>query len=453
MTLSTLSTQWSRIALVVLALDVFAGAVWAQERPATKPKSAAYAVTDLGTLTDGPFSVAVGLNNNDLINGASGLADFTQHAVVWKKGLITDIAVPGLGGLNSEAFGVNAEGQAAGLAETATSDPNGEDFCGFGTYVICLPFMWQHGVMTSLPTLGGNNAEGGQINDRGQMAGNAENTTLDSTCPVGGPQMFQEKPVTWEKGKVRRLHTFPGDPDGWAFGINDHGQTVGASGFCSTLNEDTGVYILSRHALLWDKRAVTDLGNLGGTGAFGPGNVAGEINNQGEVVGTSDLKGDTKFHAFLWTRKNGMKDLGTLDGDVDSAGLGINQAGDAVGVSFDEDGDPRAFLRKNGVMADLNTLIPADSPLYLLFAHGINSGGEIVGFGVDGAGDVHAFLATPCAGDADAASWGLNDTTGATGEVGATTESPRGVLSEKARKVLQRQLRLSRFGVGLMGPR
>jgi len=453
MTPSTLRTESSGIALAALALAVFAGAVWAQEPPATQPKSARYTVTDLGTLTDGPFSVAVGLNNNQLINGASGLADFTQHAVVWKKGLLTDIAVPGFGGANSEAFGVNAEGQAAGLAETTTSDPNGEDFCGFGTYVICLPFVWQHGVMTPLPTLGGNNAEGGQINDKGQVAGNAENTKLDVTCPLGGPQMFEEKPVIWEQGRIKRLDTFQGDPDGWAFGINDHDQAVGASGVCSTLNDDTGVYILSRHALLWDKGAVTDLGNLGGTGAFGPGNVAGEINNRGDVVGSSDLKGDTKFHAFLWTRKNGMKDLGTLHGDVNSAGLGVNDAGDAVGASFDEDGDPRAFLRKNGVMADLNTLIPADSPLYLLFAHGINSRGEIVGFGVDGAGDVHAFMATPCAEDAAAASWDRNASTGAVGEVGAATESPRGVPSEKARKFLQRQLRFSRFGVGLMGPR
>ena len=150
MTPSTLRTESSGIALIALALAVFAGAVWAQEPSATQPKSARYTVTDLGTLTDGPFSVAVGLNNNDLINGASGLPDFTQHAVVWKKGLLTDIAVPGLGGANSEAFGLNAEGQAAGLAETTTSDPNGEDFCGFGTYVICLPFVWQHGVMTPL---------------------------------------------------------------------------------------------------------------------------------------------------------------------------------------------------------------------------------------------------------------------------------------------------------------
>ena len=448
MTTSILRTKSSRIAFVVLALVVFVGAVWAQEGPAGRPKSTLYTVTDLGTLTDGPFSVAVGLKNNDLINGASGLADFTQHAVVWKKGLITDIAVPGLGGANSEAFGVNAQGQAAGLAETTTSDPNGEDFCGFGTHVICLPFTWRLGVMTPLPTLGGNNAEGGQINNQGEVAGNAENTKLDSTCPIGGPQVFQEKPVVWENGKIKRLDTFHGDPDGWAFGINDHGQVVGASGVCSTLNDDTGVYILSRHALLWNKGTVTDLGNLGGTGAFGPGNVAGAINNRGEVVGTSDLKGDKTFHAFLWTRREGMKNLGTLYGDVDSAGLGINEVGDVVGVSFDEDGDPRAFLRRNGVMTDLNTLTPADSPLYLLFAHGIDSRGEIVGFGVDGAGDVHAFAATPCDGsDAET----TDDRKGAAVERDETSERPRVVLSESARRVLQRQLRLGRFGVGLLG--
>ncbi len=33
-------------------------------------------------------------------------------------------------------------------------------------------------------------------------------------------------------------------------------------------------------------------------------------------------------------------------------------------------------------MTDLNTLVPADSPLYLLFADSVNSSGEIAGFGV-----------------------------------------------------------------------
>ena len=367
-------------------LAVQATTTWLAAQQEEKPQPSRYSryvVTDLGTLKGGPFSLAVGLNNRDWINGASGVADGSQHAVLWEKGVIADIATEGLGGPNSEAFGVNEWGQAAGLAETSNSDPNGEDFCGYGTHLICLAFLWQNGVMTPLPTLGGNNGEAGQVNNRGDVAGNAENTTIDSTCPSPKVQVLEEKPVIWKNGQIEELDTFHGDPDGWAFGINDWGQVVGASGICSTLNQDTAVYILSRHALLWEKGKLTDLGNLGGSGAFGPGNIALELNNQGQVVGTSDLKGDTNFHAFLWTREAGMKDLGTLPADVDSAGLGINDRGEVVGVSFDGSGNPRAFLRRNGEkMTDLNTLVPSDSPLYLLFAHGINSRGEIIGFGV-----------------------------------------------------------------------
>jgi hypothetical protein len=46
-------------------------------------------------------------------------------------------------------------------------------------------------------------------------------------------------------------------------------------------------------------------------------------------------------------------------------------------------------------MADLNTLIPADSPLQLLAAFSINDRGQIAGLGVTSSGEVHAYLATP----------------------------------------------------------
>jgi hypothetical protein len=58
-------------------------------------------------------------------------------------------------------------------------------------------------------------------------------------------------------------------------------------------------------------------------------------------------------------------------------------------------GNPRAFLWENGVMTDLNTLVPANAPLYLLIGFSINSRGEIAGFGVTNDGELHAFLASP----------------------------------------------------------
>jgi hypothetical protein len=44
-----------------------------------------------------------------------------------------DIATPGLGGPNSGAFAVNPRAQVLVLAENSTKDPNGENFCGYGT--------------------------------------------------------------------------------------------------------------------------------------------------------------------------------------------------------------------------------------------------------------------------------------------------------------------------------
>ncbi len=85
-----------------------------------------------------------------------------------------------------------------------------------------------------------------------------------------------------------------------------------------------------------------------------------------------------------------MQDLRTIPGDIGSVALGINEKSEVVGLSFDPTGSPRAFLRYNGQMTDLNTLIVGDSPFLSLTGRG-----EIVGFGSASSFEVHAFLATP----------------------------------------------------------
>ena len=411
----------------------------AQEPEATqKPAAIRYTVTDLGTLEGGTFSQPFFINKYGLVSGSASLPDGTQHAVLWLEGLMGDIGAPGLGGPNSIAFGDNVRFQAAGEAETSTPDPNGEDFCGFGTHLTCLPFLWQDGVMTPLPTLGGNNGEATAINDRGEVAGLAENLSPDPGCPT--PQVLQFEPVIWKNGRVNQLHTLGGDPDGVAFMINDNGQAVGASGTCATFNPIDLYNLVPVHALLWEKGKATDLGNLGGQTGQAGGNIALDINNQGQVVGNSDLPGDTTFHAFLWTRRTGMQDLGTLSGDVASVSISINDAGSVIGASLDADFNPRAFLWEKGVMTDLNTLIAGDSPLYLLTGCSINSRGEITGLGLTSTGETHTYLATPTHGVATSESTSQG------------VISPR-ILSDDARKVLQQQLRSGRPGARFMGLR
>jgi probable HAF family extracellular repeat protein len=120
------------------------------------------------------------------------------------------------------------------------------------------------------------------------------------------------------------------------------------------------------------------------------------------VVGGSTLPGNLTAHAFLWSKKTGILDLGTLPGDFNSGALSINDKGDVVGVSNDTSFNPHAFLWQNGVMHDLNDpLITPNSSMVLLFAAGIDSSGQIAGWGVQkSTGQVHAFLATPIHGEA-----------------------------------------------------
>ncbi len=359
-------------------------------------QSPSYTITDLGTL-GGPFSGPGNVANNGVVTGVSALPDGTQRAFLWKNGVITDIGKLALGGTNNSAIGSNENGQVTGAAETSTQDPNAENFCGFSTNSACQAYLWQNGVMTALATLGGLNSAASGINANGVMVGDAENTTKDSTCPA--PQAFQFKPVIWQNGKVQELPTVLGDQEGIAFAINDNGQAVGSSGICSTLNPASLTNYLAVHPVLWQNGTATYLGSLGGTAPNGelpgPGSTALAINNHGQVVGQSNLAGDKAFHAFLWTKATGMQDLGTLPGDTFSGALAINDAGEIVGVSLDATGNMRAYIRQNGVLTDLNTLVPADSPLYMILAASVNSSGQIVGLGITNEGDPHVFLATP----------------------------------------------------------
>lgn len=372
-----------------------------------EPPRPSYNITDLGVYTPAGGAFPGGglfIANDGFISGTAVTPDGSRsNAVLWYKEREFDIGTRGLGGPNSAGYGVNEFGQAVGQAESSAPD-GGDDFCGFNTFGLfptlnpCLPFLWQNGVMISLPTLGGANGWASGINDRGDVAGLAENAMQDTDCPV-----HQFKPVVWKNGRIQELPTHHSDHYGVAAAINDKGQVVGATGACASFNANSGYYLVENHAVLWENGEVTDLGNFGGNGgpAGNAGNHACAINNRSQVVGHSELGDslDSPYHAFLWTRERGkMLDLGTLPGDFASAAIGINDRGEVVGLSVgpSPNYNSRAILWENGVMTDLNTLIAGNpSGLYLAIAVSINVGGEIVGVAGASDGSIHSFLATP----------------------------------------------------------
>lgn len=374
-----------------------------------------YTISDLGVLPGGSFSQAAGNTLGGLIVGGANDADGREHAVLWLRGRATDV---GPTGMNADAFGVNLFGQVSGQAETGAADPYAENFCGYGTGLQCRPFVWQAGRVQWLPLLGGyNGSVGDNINLFGQIPGVAETGKVNHECPRDpsaagtGPQRLSFKPVVWStlSGKVRELRTLPGDDVGMAFWVNDVGQVVGVTGRCA----DTTLPPLAvgRHAVLWERDGTpVDLGNLGGMGdpaQPGVGNVAHAINNRGQVAGVSALAGNHATHGFLWTRGGRMKSLDPLAMHASSGAVGLNNSGDAVGVSFNgmlwdavQSGGASAVIWRNGgAPADLNALVAKPTPLYMLFAFSINDAGEVVGLAYDtDSGGVHAFRATPVRG-------------------------------------------------------
>jgi probable HAF family extracellular repeat protein len=358
-----------------------------------------YKVVDLGIAKDKAndkdnLSCAMDLNNFgwtlsqegvlDPISNFVGAPVLSGRAVINVGELKIDLGT--LGGANSwmNWGGINDLAQAVGDAETAVPDPNGEDICGFGTHNTCSPFLWQFGHMSALPTLGGNNGQASDINNRGQIVGFAENGAVDSSCPANRTNNRIQLPVVWEKGKVRALPTLAGDPDGAALAINDQGHAVGNTGTCGGAIQ---------HAVSWENDTAVVLQDLG------MGGTAQGINHQGQIVGIVSSADNSTIFAALW-QNGALTNLGTLPGDFAAIATGINSRGQIVGSTLDSGFNwVHAFIYEEGKMMDLNTLFPASSNLFATMANKINERGQISGMATVRSGphmgEVHAFLANP----------------------------------------------------------
>jgi uncharacterized membrane protein len=388
--------SWKQsVGITLLSTVVLIGSSVAQA-----PRPAKYKVTDLGTL-GGAYSYTYTLSEAGIVGGGaatpSQVDGLSQTAFLWYRGKMF-----GLGTLDgaacpdcsSASAGLSGSGTAAMISETGLFDMNGEDFCGFGTHRQCVAAVWKGGQFAALPKLqGGNNSQAYWTNKAGEIAGFSETAVFDDTCAVPY-QKLRFEGVKWGRdGAPHRLRPLPNDTVSFAFGINDRGQAVGVSGLCSNTTIPPSVPG-GPHAVLWESDGTPALVDSL-PGAVG-NNVAGSINNRGDVVGTQELA-DGSVHTFLWNKLGNIQDVMMPGAFVTIAPCchTINDRREVTGFAIGENG-PQAFVWKDGLFTDLNAALPLGSPWFVYITASINNAGQIAASGVNlETGEVHGLLLTP----------------------------------------------------------
>ena len=395
--LRSITTKTSKVVLASF-FTLCCGLLTAQTAAAQQ-----YQVSYLDDL--GGSSRGSSINNRGWVAGFSLLTgNQSRHATLWQDGSILDLGTLGGSDKNSSVVWPvkNNRGIIAGISQTDEPEVLGENwscsafFSGpkrFG--YTCLGFVWESGMKRRLlPLPGGHNSFATGADNTGQVVGWAENGVHDSTCVA--PQVLQFRPVIWGPGteQIRDLPLIAGDTSGAATAINNRGQVVGISGIC---DQAVGRYS-AKHAVLWDKGSVVDIGNLG----VELWNTPMALNQHGDIVGffgtdPTDLDGNY-LRGFFWSQKDGIREIAPLPlaGHISSQANGINESGQVVGFSCTIDADCRAFLWENGVLKNLNDLVAPGFAGVLLFAQDINDQGEITGRAFDPVtGLRRAFVAVP----------------------------------------------------------
>lgn len=304
-----------------------------------------WSIADLGTLGEGAGGSVNGINDSGevVINTTDGSG--TSHAFLYSNGSRTALGT--LGGASSYASAINNSGHVVGRSSAAD---------GFS-----YAFLYKGGGMS--PVSGpGYTAYG--INEQGDIAG----VTPGSSGLIWGSHAF-----LLSNGVMTDLGVF-NEGAAAAVGINNAGQII------ITLYVSTP----GRRAVLYQDGKSTDLGELN-TGKLYIGTVAFDINNKGQVVGSSN--------GYAFSYSNGaMTDIGAGYG---SFAYGVNDSGRIVGAMAIGNGN-HAYLYSDGAISDLNSLSEVNAAGWTLTsASAINSSGQIVGQGINKDGQVRAFLLTP----------------------------------------------------------
>ncbi len=327
--------------------------------------STGYTVTVLGSAQTQYFGYdnAFDINNQGVVSRTYSFTAYTWDATNGSQTL-------GLG----ETRAINNNGDVVGYSQNASHENRAA--------------LWSGGVVQDLGTINNETSYALGINDSNIIVGR-----LGGSAGASNNTGYA---IMWNAaGTLSQLQGLSSNPSA-AKAISNNNLIVGES-------NNTQNYV---RAVMWDANgSVTDLGTTGGYNSR-----AFDIDTSGTyVVGASEALPQVcntwgcwyPTHPFVWDSAGGMVSLGDLSpqNDGNAWAAAVNASGVVVGGSTMGlySTDFRGFIWQNGVMQDLNDLVPADPVWVITHGAAINDAGQIVALqkATDGSNSVRAVLLTP----------------------------------------------------------
>jgi chitinase len=368
----------STLKLAVVALvAVFSQNVHAQQYTLTQIPLPNLSSLPPSANVSGANIVGYGLNNvGEVVGDVRGLIGAQGQAFLYSQGTSQLLHSLVTFQYSVQATAINLGGVIVGESENSFAQPNAVS--------------WQNGSITDLGSLYYYTGVGSPapaayssaaaINSKGDAVG-------VSLGVAGGSTTTDTHAALFSGGAVVDLGTFGGN-NSEALGINDSGVIVG----------DATIQGGSPSHAFWYDGTLHDLGVL----PNGNGSSATAINVSGTIVGWSTTTNGGFAHAVVWAKAGtgnyAIQDLGTLGplaGNYSRANA-INSSGQIVGITATAQNGETAFIYSNGVMTDLNSLLPAGSSVILHEATAINDSGQILAYSLNDATNVSTtYLLTP----------------------------------------------------------
>lgn len=331
-----------------------------------------YSVTELPVPAGYVSARPVGVNDSGTVLLNAYTAGGETAPFVWQAGTLTALGT--LGGTSAYARAIGTTGQVVGESRTKP---------GF-----VHAFSWQNGVMTDIDAGSGNASSATSVNSRGQV-------TVIVNLPGNKTRSY-----VWKNGRATPIRPLggAGSQTCEVFGINDRGDLVGFSDWIPKPKPFHSPGPREFRLVLWTGGDPILIGPAQTRAIRKAGGFCG-LNNGPEVYATFPqtpiTEGGKANFAIFWA-KGRTSGLVWLDRTPDplTAALAINDQGQVVGTTDSSFDQRRAFLWQHKHMDDLNGMIPLDSQWVLNEAGGTNTGGWIVGSGLH-EGLARPFLLTP----------------------------------------------------------